>query len=311
MTRGSSWTRVTVLENSSTVLQTSVLPLMGAAVAGCGVAASGMWPSPANSPDVGSSPIQPAPGMYTSVHACRSVKSAGGPRRPVERLDVGCQLDQIAGHEPSGQSQLAQDRHQQPRRVPARADAAAQREIRCLDARFHPQAVADVGVDRAVERDQEVDGASAIRHREVTHPGLHEVAGARPVAVFVDGPQVRLEVIGQRLGVGQPAGRPRLGPVLDEEVERVDHLEVGDESDGDGQLAHGLRKHQPGQEVAHRVLLPVDEVVGRLDPQRVGLDGGAGVRRRAQPHDVRIYLDQLVKGVAGAVLQRNFDAHNR
>ena len=29
---------------------------------GCGVADSGMWPSPANSDDVGSSPIQPAPG---------------------------------------------------------------------------------------------------------------------------------------------------------------------------------------------------------------------------------------------------------
>ena len=30
--------------------------------AGCGVQASGMWPSPANSPEVGSRPIQPAPG---------------------------------------------------------------------------------------------------------------------------------------------------------------------------------------------------------------------------------------------------------
>lgn len=71
--------RVTVLENSSVVSHCSVLPVMGAALEGCGVAASGMWPSPANSPEVGSSPIQPAPGMYTSVHACRSVKSAAGP----------------------------------------------------------------------------------------------------------------------------------------------------------------------------------------------------------------------------------------
>ncbi|GLD03045.1 hypothetical protein Mkiyose1088_49110 [Mycobacterium kiyosense] len=82
MTRGSSWTRVTVLENSITDEHGSVLPVMGAADDGCGVAASGMWPSPANSPDVGSSPIQPAPGMYTSVQACRSVKSAAGPDGP-------------------------------------------------------------------------------------------------------------------------------------------------------------------------------------------------------------------------------------
>ena len=73
---------MTVLENSRIDSQGSVPPLIGAALAGCGVAASGMWPSPANSPDVGSSPIQPAPGMYTSVHACRSVKSAAGPDGP-------------------------------------------------------------------------------------------------------------------------------------------------------------------------------------------------------------------------------------
>ncbi len=73
---------MTVLENSSTDSQGPVPPLIGAAVAGFGVAASGMWPSLANSPDVGSNPIQPAPGMYTSVHACRSVKSAAGPDGP-------------------------------------------------------------------------------------------------------------------------------------------------------------------------------------------------------------------------------------
>ena len=78
--------RVTVLENSSTASHGSVLPVMGAALSGLGVAASGMWPSPANSPDVGSKPIQPAPGMYTSAQACRSVKSAAGPDGPSSAL---------------------------------------------------------------------------------------------------------------------------------------------------------------------------------------------------------------------------------
>ena len=41
----------------------STAPLTGAALAGSGVQASGMWPSPASRPDVGSSPIQPAPGQ--------------------------------------------------------------------------------------------------------------------------------------------------------------------------------------------------------------------------------------------------------
>ena len=40
----------------------SCAPVIGAAEAGAGVAASGICPSAAKSPEVGSSPIQPAPG---------------------------------------------------------------------------------------------------------------------------------------------------------------------------------------------------------------------------------------------------------
>jgi hypothetical protein len=86
VTLGSSWTRVTRLEKSNVVSHGSVAPVIGAADAGCGVADSGMCPSPANSAEVGSRPIQPAPGMYTSVHACRSVKSAAGPDGPSSAL---------------------------------------------------------------------------------------------------------------------------------------------------------------------------------------------------------------------------------
>ncbi len=63
VTRGSSWIRRTVLANSIVVVDRSVAPVIAALDDGCGVAASGMWPSPANRAEVGSSPIQPAPGM--------------------------------------------------------------------------------------------------------------------------------------------------------------------------------------------------------------------------------------------------------
>jgi hypothetical protein len=99
---------------------------------------------------------------------------------------------------------------------------------------------------------------------EVAHPFGDEITRSGPFAGFVDGAQVRLEIIGQRLGIGEGHG---LGPVLDEEVERVDDLEVGDEADVDAELAGAGGKHQPGQEITERVLLPVDEVVGRLDLQ--------------------------------------------
>ena len=135
-----------------------------------------------------------------------------------------------------------------------------------------------------------------------------ELAGPGALAVLVDRPQIGLEVLQQRLRVLEA---DVLGAVLDEEVERVDHLQVGDQPDGDGQAAGAVGKDQAGQEVAERVLLPVDEVVGRFDLQRVGLDRGARVRRRTQPDDVRMDLYQSVERVAGAMLQRHLDTHRR
>ena len=62
MTRGSSWMRRTSLAKEKVTSTGSVAPSIGAALLGCGVALSGMWPSPANRPLVGSRPTQPAPG---------------------------------------------------------------------------------------------------------------------------------------------------------------------------------------------------------------------------------------------------------
>ncbi len=82
MIRGVSASRTTELAYAIVVSARSVAPVIAALDAGCGVAASGMCPSPANSADVGSRPIQPAPGTYTSAQACRSVKSSVGPAGP-------------------------------------------------------------------------------------------------------------------------------------------------------------------------------------------------------------------------------------
>ena len=79
--------------------------------------------------------------------------------------------------------------------------------------------------------------------------------------------------------------------------------------DRDGQVVGPLREHQPGHEVAERVLLPVDEVVGRLDRQRIGLDLGPRVRRRPQPDHVRMDGHKTVEAIRRAVLQRHLDSH--
>ncbi len=66
--------------------------------------------------------VQADPAGTRDVHLgpCVQIGEVGGrARRPVERLDVGRELDEVAGDEPRGQAELAQDRHEQPRRVPA------------------------------------------------------------------------------------------------------------------------------------------------------------------------------------------------
>ena len=62
VTRGASLRRVTVIVWTNSTSAGDTLPLMGAAVAGSAVAATGRWPSAANIPEVGSTPTQPAPG---------------------------------------------------------------------------------------------------------------------------------------------------------------------------------------------------------------------------------------------------------
>ena len=144
---------------------------------------------------------------------------------------------------------------------------------------------------------------------------LHPVADqlTRPGAVcalfhwvLVDRHQVGGQLRLQILRVLEP---DLLGELLDEEVERVDHLHVGDQADGDLQGVRAFGEHQAGQEVAERVLLPVDEVLRRLHRQGIRLDLGPRVHCGPQPHDVRIHLDEAVERIRGAVLERHLDAH--
>ncbi|MDR6119820.1 hypothetical protein QE370_003004 [Aeromicrobium sp. SORGH_AS981] len=129
----------------------------------------------------------------------------------------------------------------------------------------------------------------------------------RTLAVaLVDGPQVRGEVGRQLRLVGERVG---LGVLLDEEVERVDDHEVGHERDVDVELADLLREHQARLPVAERVLLPVHEVLGRRDTQRVGVDRRPAVRRGPQPHDVRAEGDGTVEPVGRAMAERHLDRH--
>ena len=54
--------RRTDIWKSNSTSEFSTTPVMAAAEIGSGLAASGIWPSPQNRPEVASSPTQPAPG---------------------------------------------------------------------------------------------------------------------------------------------------------------------------------------------------------------------------------------------------------
>ena len=81
--------RVICIKCSNSTSLSSTPPLIGAALEGSGVQATGMWPSPAIKPDVGSNPTQPAPGRKTSHQACRSVKSTSVPDGPSNDFTSG------------------------------------------------------------------------------------------------------------------------------------------------------------------------------------------------------------------------------
>src|SRR4029077_1652158 len=92
-------------------------------------------------------------------------------------------------------------------------------------------------------------------------------------------------------------------------VERIDHFHVGEQIDSDGEFGGLLRKHETRQPIAVRVLLPVHEMLGRRDVERITRDAGAAVRRRPQPHDLRAEADRPVIAVVRCVMEADEDRH--
>ena len=224
-----------------------------------------------------------------------------GAGRSVERLHVGDELDQVARGEPRREPQVTHDLHQQPAAVAAGAAGALQRLLGRLHARLHAHQVADRVLQLAVEPHQHVDGVLAGGDRGAE--ALDEGGETRPHRRRLE---ERDQFLGERRRVAERIG---LGVRLDEEVERVDHRHVGGDVDDDLQVVGGFGEDDAGDPVAVGILLPVEEVPGRRDVERVPEHRRAAVRRRAQPDLVRRDRDAAVEAVGGAVLQRDADGH--
>ncbi|MNP15308.1 hypothetical protein D3C76_1076620 [compost metagenome] len=221
-----------------------------------------------------------------------------GTRRPVQRLDVGGQLNQIAGDKPRRQAQVTQQLHQQPGRITARAGAQFQGLLRGLHTRFEADQVTDVFAQALVQGNQEIDaglrrtldavqvGGELRRQRQLLQVGQQFVAFVTAITE------------GHLLGVG-----------FEEEVERVEHRHLGDQVDFHPQAVGFLREHQARQVIALWVLLPIDEMPTRLHLQRVGEDPCTAVGGRAQANDLRAQFNCTVVAVLGDMVQGDMNRH--
>ena len=148
--------RVTRISCANVTSHSSTPPDTGAAELASGVAASGMCPSPASRPDVGSSPTQPAPGRYTSVQACRSVKSVSGPAGPSSDFTSG--FSWIRYPETNRAASPRWRRISTSSQAVSRHEPLRERQrlFARLHARLHADQVADLVLQPLVEVDQEI-----------------------------------------------------------------------------------------------------------------------------------------------------------
>jgi hypothetical protein len=173
-----------------------------------------------------------------------------GALRTVQRDEIRLQLDQVAGHEARGETEMAKRLHQEPARIAAGAGDVLERLLRRLHAGLHADHIADLAGNAGVEVDDEINRADALAGHGIQKTLEQR---SRRFGLAVDG-EVRGDVI-------RILERPMLGRILDEEIEGIVDRHVGDEADLDLQLLDRLRKDETRQPVAVRVLLVVHEVL--------------------------------------------------
>ena len=193
---------------------------------------------------------------------------------------------------------MAQDLDEQPARIAARAGSEPQRVVAGLDARLHPDDVADLALQPGVQADDEIDG---VLRAAVDRLQIGEQARPR----LVDAAERRQLLVERRRVVE----RERLGLRFDEEVERIDHVHLGDQPHLDAEAVGLLRHDDAGHPVGLRVLLPVEEVQLRLDGQLIGAHRRAGMRCGAQADDLRSQRHRTVVAVFGAVAEGDANGH--
>ena len=170
--------------------------------------------------------------------------------RTIQRLDVGGELDQVAGDKAGSQAEVAQDLHQQPGGVTAGAGALGQGLLRRLHAGLHADGVANVLLQLGIEGNEKIN-AALLCPRDRCHVFIEQFAACHLI-------EIGRQLVPLPVFVGE---RKLLGVRLKEEIEGIDDRHLGHQIDFDPEFARLLREDQPGQVVALWILLPVDEVL--------------------------------------------------
>ena len=223
--------------------------------------------------------VQPDPAGTGQVDLAPGVQVGKvhlGAAGAVQRLDIGRELDQVARDKARRQTAVAQQLHHQPGRVAAGARAQSQGFFRRLHTGLHADQIADVLVHHLVHRHQKVD-AAALAQVDACQAGLEQVA--RRLSR-----QVGRQLLRQQ---GLVLKRVVVGAGLQKEIKRVVDRHLHHQSDRHLELGGRFGEHQPRLVVGKRVLLPIDEVAGRLDLERIRDDFAAAMWRRAQPNHLR------------------------
>jgi hypothetical protein len=96
-----------------------------------------------------------------------------------------------------------------------------------------------------------------------------------------------------------------------EKIKRIDHGHLRDQIHLHGKMMHALGKYHARQEIALRVLLPVQKVRLRLDLQRIRRYRGAAMRRRPEANHLRREPHQAIVMIDGPMMQSDTYGHGR
>ena len=97
---------------------------------------------------------------------------------------------------------------------------------------------------------------------------------------------------------------------FEEEIERIEHRHLGNQINLDAKLSRLLGKDEARRVIGLRILLPVDEMLCRLDTKRIAQNPRPRMRRGTQSHNLRAEIDQPVILIVRFVMERDVDGHS-